>query len=94
MTLGSANINLRSMAVDSELNICHENMAVTQPLRRRLWGLHTKGFKNGASDTISDAFDAWSDIADQNARNQKGGLPPMASLTGFSYTSAKRSTDD
>ncbi|TDV35668.1 hypothetical protein C7405_105158 [Paraburkholderia caballeronis] len=25
MTLGSANVNLRSMAVDSELNICHEH---------------------------------------------------------------------
>ncbi|MEM5310144.1 phospholipase D-like domain-containing protein [Paraburkholderia sp. JHI869] len=94
MTLGSANINLRSMAVDSELNICHENMAVTQPLRRRLWGLHTKGFEKGASDTPKDAFIAWSKIIDQNARNQKGGLEPIASLIGFSYTSAKRSTDD
>jgi phosphatidylserine/phosphatidylglycerophosphate/cardiolipin synthase-like enzyme len=94
MTLGSANINVRSMAVDSELNICHENMAVTQPLRRRLWNLHSKGFKDGASDSPKDAFGAWSDVADQNARNQKGGLAPIASLVGFSYTSAKRSTDD
>lgn len=94
MTLGSANINLRSMAVDSELNICHENMAVTQPLRRRLWNLHTKGFRNGASDTPEEAFKAWSYIVNQNSRNQKSGLPPIASLVGFLYTSAKRSTDD
>ena len=36
MTLGSANINTRSMEADSELNICHEHGAVTAPLRRRL----------------------------------------------------------
>jgi phosphatidylserine/phosphatidylglycerophosphate/cardiolipin synthase-like enzyme len=94
MTLGSANVNLRSMAVDSELNICHENMAVTQPLRRRLWGLHTKGFKDGASDTPAAAFRAWSNVVAQNGRNKKGGLSPVASLIGFSYTSAKRSRDD
>ncbi|MBX9432544.1 phosphatidylserine/phosphatidylglycerophosphate/cardiolipin synthase family protein, partial [Ralstonia pseudosolanacearum] len=32
MTLGSANINTRSMQVDSELNICHEHSGVTAPL--------------------------------------------------------------
>ncbi|CAM2183192.1 hypothetical protein BC2230_40230 [Burkholderia cepacia] len=42
MTLGSANVNIRSMNVDSELNICHENSDVTKPLRRKLRGLHTK----------------------------------------------------
>ncbi|MCW1248163.1 phospholipase, partial [Pseudomonas sp. SAICEU22] len=36
-THGSANINTRSMQVDSELNIAHEWMSVTQALRRRLW---------------------------------------------------------
>jgi phosphatidylserine/phosphatidylglycerophosphate/cardiolipin synthase-like enzyme len=94
MTLGSANINLRSMAVDSELNMCHENAAVTQSLRRRLWGLHTKGFKNGASDMPKDALRAWENIVARNASYQKDGLAPIASLAGFSYTSAKRSRDD
>ncbi|MFC0399042.1 phospholipase D-like domain-containing protein [Paraburkholderia rhizosphaerae] len=94
MTLGSANINLRSMAVDSELNICHENMAVTQPLRRRLWDLHTRGFEGGASDQPVEAFNAWSKIVIRNAQNQKRGLAPIASLVGFSYTSGRRSTDD
>jgi phosphatidylserine/phosphatidylglycerophosphate/cardiolipin synthase-like enzyme len=94
MTLGSANINLRSMAVDSELNICHENMAVTQPLRRRLWALHSKGFKDGASDRPADAFDAWSKVVSRNAANQTKKQAPIASLVGFSYTSSKRSTDD
>ncbi|SPV03384.1 phospholipase D/transphosphatidylase [Burkholderia cenocepacia] len=40
-TLGSANINTRSMEADSELNICHENGDVTKRLRQQLWSLHT-----------------------------------------------------
>ncbi|ARU24746.1 membrane protein (plasmid) [Ralstonia solanacearum] len=50
MTLGSANINTRSMQVDSELNICHEHSGVTAPLRKRLWNIHTKGM--GAQEDI------------------------------------------
>ncbi|WP_233446545.1 phospholipase D-like domain-containing protein [Paraburkholderia terrae] len=92
MTLGSANINLRSMAVDSELNICHENMAVTQPLRRRLWNLHTKGI--GEQDDPEVAYNRWTYVVARNAKHQKSGLTPIASLVGFLYTSAKRSTDD
>ncbi|MDR6475514.1 phosphatidylserine/phosphatidylglycerophosphate/cardiolipin synthase-like enzyme [Burkholderia sp. OAS925] len=94
MTLGSANVNIRSMEADSELNICHENMAVTQPLRRRLWNLHTKGFKDGASDSPDAAFKAWTYIVNQNARNQKSGLAPIASLVGFMRTSSDRSYAD
>lgn len=94
MTLGSANINLRSMAVDSELNICHENMAVTRPLRQRLWSLHTKGFKDGASDLPKGAFKAWSKIVVKNTQYQNAGMAPISSLVRFSYTSSKRSTND
>lgn len=42
-THGSANINTRSMQVDSEMNIAHEWASVTRDLRRRLWNLHTNG---------------------------------------------------
>ncbi|MGH8777563.1 phospholipase D-like domain-containing protein [Paraburkholderia sp.] len=41
-THGSANVNSRSMEVDSELNICHEHGDVTEALRKRLWTIHTK----------------------------------------------------
>ncbi|MDU8616886.1 phospholipase D-like domain-containing protein, partial [Pseudomonas syringae pv. actinidiae] len=56
-THGSANINTRSMMVDSELNICHEHPEFSQPLRRRLWDLHTKG--QGVQDDPEEAFMAW-----------------------------------
>ncbi|MDB0544564.1 phospholipase D-like domain-containing protein, partial [Ralstonia solanacearum] len=89
MTLGSANVNTRSMQVDSELNICHEHSGVTAPLRKRLWNIHTKGM--GAQDDIARAFEQWGKIIGQNAYNQRNKLAPYASLVGFMRDSEKRS---
>jgi len=88
LTHGSANVNRRSMEVDSELNICHEHMGVTQPLRRRLWGIHTGGA--GAQDNPADAFDQWERVIKRNADNQIKGLAPCASLVGFMRASTSR----
>ena len=74
-TYGSANINRRSVEVDSELNICHEHMGVTQPLRRRLWGIHTAG--QGAQDNSEVAFFACWWIVNQNADHQAKGRPSL-----------------
>lgn len=92
LTVGSANINTRSMNVDSELNIFHENGAVTRALRERLWGLHTGG--QGAQDDPNEAFNVWADIIARNADNQDKHLKPVASLIGFMRTSNARSYDD
>jgi phosphatidylserine/phosphatidylglycerophosphate/cardiolipin synthase-like enzyme len=88
LTHGSANINRRSMEVDSELNICHEHSDVTAPLRRRLWNMHTGG--KGAQDKPADAFDEWGKIIGRNEGNQTNGLAPHASLVGFMRTSKSR----
>ncbi|WP_434611328.1 phospholipase [Pseudomonas sp. D2-30] len=85
-THGSANINTRSMQVDSELNIAHEWMSVTQKLRRRLWDLHTD--KRGAQDDPEEAFNAWQDLIDKNKRLQKNKEKPGASLVEFYYDKA------
>jgi phosphatidylserine/phosphatidylglycerophosphate/cardiolipin synthase-like enzyme len=89
-TLGSANINSRSMEVDSELNICHEMGSVTKPLRQKLWGIHTNGM--GAQDDPAEAFIEWGRIINENNDRKKTNketqfngqkLEPHASLIEF-----------
>jgi phosphatidylserine/phosphatidylglycerophosphate/cardiolipin synthase-like enzyme len=93
MTLGSANINTRSMEADSELNICHENGKVTKGLRRQLWNLHTNG--QGTQDNPTDAFNAWESLLNNNADLQnRGDKQPVASLVRFNRTSNVRSYSD
>jgi phosphatidylserine/phosphatidylglycerophosphate/cardiolipin synthase-like enzyme len=82
-THGSANINTRSMQVDSELNIAHEWASVTQALRRRLWDLHTNG--RGAQDDSELAFNAWEEIIKRNKTDQSKNLMPYAPLVEFYY---------
>lgn len=82
-THGSANINSRSMAVDSELNIAHDWVSVTKALRRRLWKLHTGGL--GDQDDPTDAFNAWAEIIKQNKKRQEEKTTPYAPLVEFHY---------
>ncbi|KFE52073.1 phospholipase D-like domain-containing protein [Pseudomonas syringae] len=82
-THGSANINTRSMQVDSEMNIAHEWASVTESLRRRLWNLHTKG--QGAQDDPAVAFDEWGEIMKDNGDLQENNQKPCASLVEFYY---------
>jgi phosphatidylserine/phosphatidylglycerophosphate/cardiolipin synthase-like enzyme len=91
-TLGSANLNTRSMEVDSEINICHEHGGVTAPLRQKLWDIHTSGM--GAQKNAADAFEAWASIVKRNKENKRGQLAPHASLVGFLYTGKKRTRSD
>lgn len=85
-------INTRSMNVDSELNIFHENGAVTRALRERLWGLHTGDAGGG---NFSETFEQWGKVIMRNTVRQQGGTqPPVASLVDFFRVSNDRSYDD
>ncbi|NIE68007.1 phospholipase D-like domain-containing protein [Burkholderia sp. Ax-1719] len=88
-THGSANVNRRSMEVDSELNICHEHGEVTRALRKQMWGLHTNG--GGAQDDMSKAYKEWSRLISRNTKFQRRKQAPVASLVGFLRTSPSRS---
>ena len=87
MTLGSANINTRSMETDSEINIAHARADITRKARRELWARHTNG--RGAQDDIRLAFEEWGRIIDENRMNERNRLPPVASLRGFLRTDPK-----
>ena len=50
-TLGSANLNLRSFAVDSKINIATDDPIIARELRRKVWAMHTAA-----------KFDRWSAI--------------------------------
>ena len=92
MTLGSANINTRSMQVDSELNIAHHRPEITVPLRRQLWNMHTKGM--GAQDRPDEAFKMWGKIIVNNKNARADLHTPIASLIEFSRQSAARTNKD
>ncbi|HEX8586439.1 phospholipase D-like domain-containing protein [Pseudomonas sp.] len=93
-THGSANINTRSMQVDSELNIAHEWASETQALRRRLWKLHTA--RKGMQDDPEAAFVAWQDIIIKNKVRQSAETKsePYAPLVEFHYCPATRTNLD
>ncbi len=84
-THGSANINSRSMEVDSEMNIAHDWASVTKALRKRLWNMHTNG--QGGQDDPEKAFKAWDKLIKKNHDNQKpeSKAPPVAPLIQFFY---------
>jgi phosphatidylserine/phosphatidylglycerophosphate/cardiolipin synthase-like enzyme len=95
VTQGSANINTRSMKVDSELNFCSDNGDVARALRIKLWGLHTTDAGGHSPDQAdpAEAFKAWGAITDRN-RHGRGKQPPVASLIAFVRTSKDRSFSD
>jgi len=97
MTLGSANINIRSMDSDSELNISHESRLVSQPARKKLWTLHTKGRSGGEEfnkEGMKLAHKAWDDVINENKKARKKMESPIASLVEFFSATKKRSDMD
>ncbi|XLZ68332.1 phospholipase D-like domain-containing protein [Massilia sp. SR12] len=88
LTLGSANLNQRSMAVDSELNISICDAAHARDMRQRVWGLLSGGEVTGGGGSARDiktAFENWQSIARENRsnRNSKSGIGDERALKGF-----------
>lgn len=106
-TLGSANINYRSMNVDSEINVALENGQIASALRRELWALHTRmhGLASppmvheptapgGVHDECADAFSYWVSVARKNKAARLLPQQPVASLVEFVREGADRSYKD
>ncbi len=85
MTLGSANINTRSMETDSEMNIIHDRPEVSKPARQKLWDLHTRNWPTGriADLPLKSAYDAWEKIMNENRQRRQKRMQPVAPLDAF-----------
>lgn len=90
MTIGSANINTRSMQVDSELNVVTECEGVARKLRRELWRNHTG--ENAAVlnpekienlDQLKDLYKNWGDLMEDNRKLMEAEKPLTMSLMEF-----------
>lgn len=62
-TLGSANLNNRSMVSDSELNVAVPHDTLTKDLRTTLWGMH-RG--QSLEDDFEKEFAKWNKVASKN----------------------------
>ena len=70
ITVGSANINQRSMAVDSELNLATNSVREARALRQRIWSNLSDGKYDGGGGTekeIAMTFEKWKALAQENA---------------------------
>lgn len=76
MSLGSANINRRSMHVDAELNINTDSNGTAMNLRKELFKMHTA---QEDADSITQTFKNWQELMDNNWRRMHRGEP----LNGF-----------
>ncbi|MGK5045225.1 phospholipase D-like domain-containing protein [Janthinobacterium sp. GB4P2] len=88
MTLGSANLNQRSMAVDSEINIATIDRRVARDLRKRVWRMHSGGLVDGGGGTkgeIVDAFEKWGNLmkANRTKKLAKQGGAKLKKMIGF-----------
>jgi phosphatidylserine/phosphatidylglycerophosphate/cardiolipin synthase-like enzyme len=93
MTVGSANINTRSMQVDSELNIVHDRPEITAPLRADQWEIYTDGSVS-AGMPLKEAYNRWSRIMKDNAKAKSDKDRPIAQLAEFLRPSAKITNSD
>lgn len=73
-TLGSANLNQRSMAVDSEINVATNDPRHATALRKRIWSQLTGGKHDGGSATpreIKETFNNWVKLMKKNKEREK-----------------------
>jgi phosphatidylserine/phosphatidylglycerophosphate/cardiolipin synthase-like enzyme len=78
-TLGSANLNQRSMAVDSEINVATNDPRHATALRRRIWSQLTGGKYDGGNASpqeIKKTFKDWVTLMNENKDKQKA--PPTS----------------
>lgn len=98
--IGSANLNTRSMYVDSELGIISECKEISQGLRQQLWGMHTGNnpeanpTEMNSFDKCEAAFDRWENLMKDNRDAKNEHQPPLYPLCEFLRVTTKVSSLD
>jgi len=87
MTIGSANLNLRSMNVDSEINLATVNPEAVKRLRTEIWNKISGEVTKDAQMThagLEDCHSTWTFLMRVNKAAKKDGLPMMGFLLPLS----------
>lgn len=82
-TVGSANLNVRSMALDSELNLLSQAKDVAFELRRRLFKQCTKDEGPAQFADMEDTFNKWLTLMKDNADAMADRLPLSGQIATF-----------
>ncbi|ALU87460.1 phospholipase [Herbaspirillum rubrisubalbicans M1] len=87
-TLGSANLNLRSMAVDAEINIGCDDPLLSEKLRRDVFAMHSANAEgcdggNGSTTEMSSTFRKWKNLLHDNRREKNAQSVPQGFLIPF-----------
>jgi phospholipase D1/2 len=85
VTLGSANINQRSMSVDSEINIAATGQEWAAALRERVFTLHSDGKIRGTGERalVPEVFKDWNDQMTDNDELRQREKPMNGFLLPF-----------
>ena len=81
-TIGSANLNVRSLYGDGEINMVSDCPKTSARLRREVWGLQTGELYPGDSargSDMEDTFDNWEKLLSRNLKAKTSGEP----ISGF-----------
>lgn len=82
-TVGSANLNVRSMALDSELNVLSQALDVALELRRKLFKQCTGDEGLAQFGDMGKTFEKWITLMQDNAKAMEDGNPLKGQVASF-----------
>jgi phosphatidylserine/phosphatidylglycerophosphate/cardiolipin synthase-like enzyme len=82
-TVGSANLNVRSMALDSELNLLSEAKDVAFDLRKRLFDQCTNNVGPAQFGDMEETFTRWLGLMEKNSNAMAKSHPLSGQIAKF-----------
>jgi phosphatidylserine/phosphatidylglycerophosphate/cardiolipin synthase-like enzyme len=82
-TVGSANLNVRSMALDSELNLLSQAMDVAFDLRKKLFYQCTNEPGPAQFGDMKETFEKWLTLMKDNTKAMAKGQPLKGQIATF-----------